>query len=168
MLHCLQKISFLLLVAWVSPVSLAAQADDAATIMGYRLGAHWDSIPKEHLLRMGKFQKLYRYDRQDEGLTLNGLQLHYVRLFFWENHLHSIEVKVVGEGGDDFKASLRALYGEGKQQDAMGFRYQWFLPSMRVLWDQNLVSKEGVATYVDERTNDSYFKFMYHQQNRER
>ena len=96
------------------------------------------------------------------------MRLGYVRLFIWDNHLHSIEIKAVAEDGENFKASLKALYGEGKKQDAMGYRYQWFLPTSRVLWDQNLATKEGVATYVDEKTNDSYFKFIYTQQNRER
>ncbi|MBK9448963.1 MAG: hypothetical protein IPN95_06035 [Bacteroidetes bacterium] len=168
MLQNSQKIWLFLLLAVVLPLTSVAQVDESTTIMGYTLGMHLDSIPKQNLLKMGKFQKLYRYDRQDENLTLNGMRLGYVRLFIWDNHLHSIEIKAVAEDGENFKASLKALYGEGKKQDAMGYRYQWFLPTSRVLWDQNLATKEGVATYVDEKTNDSYFKFIYTQQNRER
>jgi hypothetical protein len=164
----LRRFSLFLVLACAFPLLLSAQSEEENTIMGYKLGAHWDSIPKQNLLKMGRFQKLYRYDRQDEGLTLNGMKLVYVQLFIWENHLHSIEIKTEGAEGDNFKASLKALYGEGKQLDAMGFRYQWFTPTTRVLWDQNLATKEGVATYVDEKTNDSYYKFMYQLQNRER
>lgn len=168
MLQNSQKFWLFFLLALVFPLVSMAQAPEEEAIMGYQLGMHLDSIPKQNLLKMGKFQKLYRYDRQDADLSLNGMKLVYVRLFIWDNHLHSIEIKVSGEDGDTYKALLKAFHGEGKQQDAMGFRYQWFLPTSRILWDQNLATKEGVATYVDEKTNDSYFKFIYNQQNRER
>jgi hypothetical protein len=157
-----------LLFAVSLPISLMGQGDGENVIMGYQLGMHLDSIPKQNLLKMGKFQKLYRYDRNEEELTYNGMKLLYVRLFIWDNHLHSIEIKADGVDGENYKASLTALYGAGKQEDAMGYRCQWFLPTFRVLWDQNLVTKEGVATYVDEKTNDAYYKFMYIQQNRTR
>jgi hypothetical protein len=95
---------------------------------------HFDSIPKENLLKMGRFQKLWRYDRQDEGLSFNGMRLSHVRLFIWDNRLHSIEIKVTGENAVNYRAFLAALYGLGDPLDAMGSRCQWLQPAMRVLW----------------------------------
>ncbi len=140
-----------------------AQAD--TVILGYTLGMHADSIPKLDLLKMGKFQKLLRYDRQDEHLKMQGVDLQFVRLFIWDNHLHSIEIKTMEGQGEKMFAWLKSVYGEGKKQDAMGYRYTWFAPTMRVVWDQNLATKEGVAQFVDEVTNDKYYKFMYNRQN---
>lgn len=145
-----------------------AQVQADTVILGYTLGMHHDSIPKVNLLKMGKFQKLLRYDRQDEGIKLGGVDLQFVRLFIWDNHLHSIEIKTAEGQGDKMFAWLKSVYGEGKKQDAMGYRYTWFAPTMRVVWDHNLATKEGVAQFVDERTNDKYYKFMYNRENGER
>ena len=162
----LQKILFFLLCLTLMPFAVHAQDEADDVIMGYKLGMHLDSIPKQNLLKMGRFQKLYRYDRQDENLSMNGMKLEWVRLFIWDNHLHSIEVKALGSDGDNFKAFLKAKYGEGEKKDAMGYANQWFLPTMRILWDQNLATKEGVAQFVDEATHDKYYMFIYQQQNR--
>jgi hypothetical protein len=142
-----------------------APAQPGTVVLGYTLGMHHDSIPKLNLLKMGKFQKLLRYDRQDEALKLEGIDLQFIRLFIWDNQLHSIEVKTAEGQGDQMFKWLQSVYGAGKKQDAMGYRYAWFAPTMRVLWDHNLGTKEGVAQFVDEATNDKYYKYMYNRQN---
>lgn len=133
--------------------------------MGYTLGIHGDSIPMDNLLKMGKFQKLIRWDRQDEPLRLEGIDLVHVRLYFWDSHLHSIEIKTADAQGDKMFAWLKSIYGEGRKLDAMGYRYEWFLPTMRIIWDQNMAVHQGVAEFIDEVTNDKYYKFMYAKEN---
>lgn len=161
----LQKNAWLLLLSLLfTAAALPAQAPAESVVMGYTLGAHADSIDKQHLLSMGRFQKLNRWDRQDEGLQLEGVSLQWVRLFFWENHLHSVEIKATEGHGPALYEWLVKQYGTGKKLDAMGYRYQWFAPTMRVVWDQNLATKEGVAQFVDEVTNEKYFKFMYNRE----
>ncbi len=147
MLQNLQKIWLIACLTLIVTVPVHAQSEAETVIMGYQLGMHLDSIPKQNLLKMGKFQKLYRYDRQDEKLSLDGMRLVYLRLFIWDSHLHSIEIKVEGSDGDNYKAFLIAVYGEGKKRDAMGYSYQWFLPTSRVLWDQNLATKDRQFVY---------------------
>jgi hypothetical protein len=140
--------------------SLHGQTATPTTVMGYTMGVHADSISKVNLLKMGKFQKLLRYDRQDVPLKLNDIELAYVRLFIWDNHLHSVEIKTAEGQGDKMVAWLKSVYGEGKKMDAMGYRFDFYLPTMRVLWDQNLATRQGVAQFVDEATNDKYYIFM--------
>lgn len=139
---------------------LQAQTGTPTTVMGYTLGLHADSIPKVNLLKMGKFQKLLRYDRQDTPLKLEGIDLASVRLFIWDNHLHSVEIKCAEGQGDKMTAWLKSIYGEGKKMDAMGYRFDFYLPTMRVLWDQNLATKQGTAQFVDEAVTDQYYIFM--------
>jgi hypothetical protein len=62
-------------------------------------------------------------------------------------------------------AWLKSVYGEGRKLDAMGYRYEWFLPTMRIIWDQNMAVHQGVAEFIDEVTNDKYYKFMYAKEN---
>ena len=158
-------LGLLLCLLSLGTAHLPAQALKGTVIMDYTLGMHHDSIPKLNLLKMGKFQKLLRYDRQDEPLKMGDIDLFFVRLFIWDNQLHSIEIKCAEGQGDKMFAWLKTIYGEGKKLDAMGYRYQWFEPTMRVIWDQNMATKQGVAQFVDEVTNDKYYKFMYHRQN---
>lgn len=137
-----------------------AQAEPGTVVMEYTLGMHLDSVPKQNLLKMGRFQKLWRYDRVDENLVMNGIRIAHVRLFFWDNALHSVEIKTQEGDGDKMLAWLKSVYGAGRKEDAMGYRYSFFLPTMRVIWDENMALKQGVAEFIDEKTNDKYWLFM--------
>ena len=81
----MQKISvFSLLLCFFSlglVSNTLAQAEPGTVVMEYTLGMHLDSVPKLNLLKMGRFQKLWRYDRQDENLVMNGIRIaHVVKL----------------------------------------------------------------------------------------
>ena len=144
---------------------LVAQSDTGVKIKGYELGAHADSLDLHGLQKMGKFQKLIRWDVAGENIMMEGIPLQYCRLFFWDNHLHSIELKANGPFGDDLRLWIQSVFGEGKKMDNMGYRYEWLLPTIRILWDQNLVTKDGMATFTAEVVHRSYYKFMYNRAN---
>jgi hypothetical protein len=140
---------------------MQAQDDFGTVIMGYQLGAHHDSLDMHGLLKMGKFQQLLRYDLQGEKLNMDGIDLQHVRLFFWDSHLHSVEVKTAEGQAEKMLVWIKAMYGEGKKSDAMGYQYKWLEPLMRVIYEQNLLTKVANVNFVDEATNNKYFKFMY-------
>ncbi len=146
-------------------LKMHAQTETGVTVNGYHLGAHADSLDFHGLQRMGKFQKLIRWDVTGESIMMDGVPLKFCRLFFWENKLHSIELKASGPSGDELRLWIESVFGAGEKTDNMGYRYQWMLPTIRILWDQNLATKDGMATFTAEAVHRSYYKFMYNRAN---
>lgn len=135
-----------------------AQDDDMRGILGYTLGTDLDSI--KTLLGDGKSQNLARYKPIQDSLSFDGILTHRVRVFFFNRKLHSIDVKVLGKEGDKALIWLKAMYGEGTKRDAMGFSYIWELHDMVVMWEQNLVTHDGLMTLRDNRVHRKYYNFM--------
>jgi hypothetical protein len=135
-----------------------AQDDEGRGILGYTLGTHLDSI--KTLLGDGKSQNLARYKPIKDSLSFDGILTQKVRLFFFNREMHSIDVKLLGKEGDKALIWLKAMYGEGKKRDAMGFSYVWELSDMVVMWEQNLVTHDGLMTLRDNRVHRKYYNFM--------
>lgn len=144
---------------------MLAQLETGVKINGFELGAHTDSLDFHALQKMGKFQKLLRYDLAGDNIAMDGIPLKYFKLFIWDNHLHSIDIKAMGADGDALHLWIQSVFGEGKKLDNMGYRYEWVLPEIRILWDQNLVTKDGMASFIANKVHRSYYKYMYNREN---
>lgn len=138
--------------------TFSAQAQDNS-FRGFTLGTHVDSIPD--IMKRGKTQKLSRYEPKDGPGEFQGDPLKSLRLFFHRKRLHSIEIKIVGEHANKVLAWMEAMYGEGKKDDAMGYKFIWEGSDYRIFWEQNLVTKDAMMTYLDDRLHDKYLKYMY-------
>ena len=158
--------SFLLfgLLLWAisfSGVVSAQGLDEDNGFMGLELGSERDSLLTTMVQKRGKFQKLMRWDLKEEHLNFDGIDLQFVRLFYWDNQLHSIEVKAMGEMGNLLRTWIMAMYGEGEKKDAMGFSYQWYGDKVLLLFDQNLVTKDLKLTFRSRDVHKQYYKFRY-------
>ena len=144
------------------------QATDAMlSYRGFELGSHYDSLSIDQhksLQKRGKFQKLIRFDVMAEHLHQDGIALRFVRLFYWHNHLHSIDVKSGNGQGNELREWIEKKFGEGIQEDAMGYKFLWEFPGYRVFLEQNLVTKDATITFLHDETHNSYYKFMYEKQ----
>ncbi len=156
-----------LVLALFSGVSIGLQAQSSDAMLsfkGFELGVQHDSLTIEQhksLLKRGKYQKLIRYDLLEDYLTLEGMQLRFVKLFFWQGYLHSIDVKSASGSGDALVAWVKNIHGEGVQEDAMGYKFLWEYPGYRVFLEQNLVTKDVTITFLNDEVHNSYYKFMY-------
>lgn len=159
-------LNFLFLAAFAfGSQTIRAQSTDAMlSFKGFELGTIHDSLSIEQnktLLKRGKFQKLMRYDLLKDFLRLEGMQLRYVRLFYWQSYLHSIDVKSENGSGNDLREWIEKKYGEGVQEDAMGYKFIWEFPGYRIFLEQNLVTKDASITFLHDEVHNSYYKFMY-------
>lgn len=129
-------------------------------ILGFQLGAHRDSVPI-HLEKRGKVQKLNKYEPYADSLDYNGIPLHSVYCYYWDAHLHSIEIKTKGENTTTMLALLEALYGEGKEQANFSSQLYWQGEKCRLFFEQNLVTKDGLWTWVSDKVHKEYELAMY-------
>lgn len=156
-----------LLLALFSQVTNQVQAQNSDAMLsfkGFELGVQYDSLTIEQhktLQKRGKYQKLIRYDLLDEHLRLQGMELRFVRLFFWQGYLHSIDVKSANGQGDALREWVENIHGEGIKEDAMGYKFLWEYPGYRVFLEQNLVTKDVTITFLQDEVHNSYYKFMY-------
>lgn len=127
-------------------------------ILGYRLGTDLDSI--KTLIGDGKTQNLARYKPLQDSLEIDGILTSRVRVFFFNRKLHSIDIKALGKEGDKLLVWLKVMYGEGTKRDAMGFSYVWTQDGMTIMWEQNLVTHDGLLTLRDDKVHKSYYNFM--------
>ena len=160
--HFLTSLFLLLFIA-----SSASAQDKMYEFKGFMLGTHHDSLTIEQnktLLKRGKYQKLIRYDVMEKPLTHAGVPLRFVKLFYWQGYLHSIDVKSAERQGNALREWVEKRFGEGTQEDAMGYKFTWEYPGYRVFMEQNLVSKDVTITFLHDETHNSYYKFMYERQ----
>ncbi len=147
------------------PIGLQAQINDAMlSFKGFELGTHFDSLTLEQhnsLLKRGKYQKLIRYDLLEDHLKLKEMKLRFVRLYFWQGYLHSVDVKSASGSGDDLRDWVKNTHGEGFQEDAMGYKYLWEYSDCRIFLEQNLVTKDVTITFLNDDVHNKYYKFMY-------
>ncbi|MEM7036748.1 MAG: hypothetical protein AAF570_07205 [Bacteroidota bacterium] len=151
----------LLLLLALAPGHANAQsalAEDNG-FMGYMLGQPSDSM--DGIVRRGKSQRLIWFAPEEKNLTFEGMPLKSVRLYFWKGKLHSIEIKTSGTNSDRFKEWLENRYGKGAKEDAMGFRFSWEAPRIRVLFEQNIISHDALTTYIDDEVHEAYYRFMH-------
>lgn len=152
---------FLLLVLLGGPAASAQGLDEDNGFMGIELASERDSLITTMVQARGKYQKLMRYDLLPEHLEFDGIPLHQVRLFYWDNQLHSIEVRAQGANGNTLRTWIMAMYGEGDKKDAMGFAYQWDDNKVQLFFDQNLVTKDLKLTFRHREVHKAYYKFRY-------
>jgi|GEM_PF-2996584 len=149
-------------------VTLQAQeVSSGMTFKGFTLADQFDSLSIDQhkmLRKRGQYQKLTRYDLLDDHLENAGIPLKFVRIFFWKGYIHSIEVRATGLQGTPFREWMESMYGEGEQEDAMGYKFVWEYPAYRILMEQNLVTKDVTMTLLHEEVHNSYYKFMYERQ----
>lgn len=140
------------------PVGAQGLIDFDNGILGFKLGAGADEM--RGILKDGKQERLARYRPVDDSLRHEGILTRKVKLFFWEGKLHSIELKLEAAEADKMLLWLKDSYGDGKKEDAMGFRFTWEGSRVRVFWDQNLVTREASLTFMDDQIHAKYYKFM--------
>lgn len=157
-----EKIIALLALVGLFLPSLQAQGlDEENGFMGYQLGVHMDSVNRTQLQRRGKVQKLVRWDVLKEHISIDGLDLNYVRLFFWKEKIHSIDVKSAPGSGNQLREWVFAKYGKGFQEDAMGYKFSWEGEHLRLFMEQNLVTKDVKLSFLCDEVHNKYYKFMY-------
>lgn len=145
----------------------AQQLDMDHGFMGFELGQEKDSLMTTMVQKRGYYQKLLRYDLLEEHRVLNDImleapiELRQVRFFFYDSHLHSIEIKALGNQGQALREWILSRYGEGTQDDAMGFRFTWREKRTFMRFEQNLVTKDVLITMRDHKTHNAYYRFMY-------
>lgn len=154
----LQIYSLLLFLLALGCGAVQAQSYEEHGILGYRLGSDLDSI--KTLLGDGKTQNLARYKPIKDSLEIDGILTQRVRLFFFNRKLHSIDIKALGKEGDRLLVWLKIFYGEGTKRDAMGFSYVWNHDGMTIMWEQNLVTHDGLLTMRDDKVHRLYYNFM--------
>lgn len=147
-----------LAIPFLNPLS-AQSLDQDNGILGYRLGYPPDSMLD--IRRDGKSQRLMRYRPVEFEQSLGEIPLKSVRLFFWEDKLHSIEVKTSGTNSDALRDWLANRYGEGSKEDAMGFRFSWEGAQIRVFFEQNIISHDALTTFVDDEVHERYYRYMH-------
>mgnify|MGYP001795007001 FL=1 len=158
----------LLLVVGMGHRTLSAQQlDNDHGFMGIQLGAEKDSLLTTMVQKRGVFQRLNRFDLLPEYLQFNDIlleapiDLRYVRVFFWDGHIHSIEVKALAGQGDKLRQYIMDRYGEGQKEDAMGYKFTWEEPKTLLIMEQNLVTKDVHLMFRDHRTHVYYYRHMY-------
>ena len=129
-------------------------------ILGLRLGYPPDSM--DGIRRSGKSQRMIRWVPEADLVELDGIPLKSVKLYFWEDKLHSIEIKTSTTDSDRFRTWLETRYGGGDKEDAMGFRFSWEGARIRILFEQNIISHDAITTFVDDEVHDSYYRYMHH------
>jgi len=145
----------------------AQQLDLDHGFMGIELGQEKDSLLTTMVQKRGVFQKLTRYDLLPEHRLLQDIflespiELRQVRFFFWDSHLHSIEIKALGGQGEALRQWIMERYGEGDQKDAMGYTFVWREKKTYMRLEQNLVTKDVLVMMRDHKTHNSYYRFMY-------
>ena len=161
----MQKMIFLLGVLWGVGLPAVLAQDPIFTpsieYKGFGLGMPKDSIDFKRLERRGKYQQLMRYDLVEKELEEFGIQLKSVRLFFFGSRLHSIEARALNDQGRLLRTWTEAMYGEGRKEDALGYRYAWDGKYYKIWMEQNLVTKDVKLEIRDERVHRKYYKFMY-------
>lgn len=149
-------------------LSLKAQVvSSGMTFKGFSLADQFDSLSVEQhkmLRKRGVYQKLTRYDLNDDHLENAGIPLKFVRVFFWKGYIHSMEIRASGLQGTPFREWIESMYGEGEQEDAMGYKFVWEYPAYRLLVEQNMLSKDVNMVLLHEEVHNSYYKFMYERQ----
>ncbi len=157
----------LLLVVGLGSAGWAQQLDRDHGFLGFELGQEKDSLLTTMVQKRGYFQKLLRYDLLPEHRVLTDImleapiELRSVRFFFYDSHLHSIEVKALGQNGEALRNWILDRYGEGEKNDAMGFKFTWREKKTFLRLEQNLVTKDVLVTFRDHKTHNHYYRFMY-------
>lgn len=149
-----------LLIAFQQPAA-AQSLDEDNGFMDIQLASERDSLITIMAQRRGKYQKLMRYDLLPEFSTFEDMEFKQVRLFYWDNQLHSIEVKAMGDNGNALRKWIMNRYGEGEKKDAMGYSYQWDGDKVLLLFEQNLVTKDVLLTFRHRDVHKQYYKFRY-------
>jgi hypothetical protein len=126
--------------------------------MGATLGDSLHKIPD--LKRVGNFEKKTRYRQNPPGMTLEGVTLEWVDYLFYEDRLHSIYMRSLGE--ESSKVLLKILeqfFGEGKQ---IGFapRFEWKTQNVKLVYDRNLLTGNADVRFISLPI-DNLFRQVY-------
>ncbi|MCS7296891.1 MAG: hypothetical protein RMK19_06865 [Bacteroidia bacterium] len=126
--------SFLTLFLWAqSPI------DSLYGLIGYQLemprSAFSGLIPK------GSFQRKVWF-RSPTDTLWEGIPLAEVKYAFYNDKLHTIQIKVKGaDASAAMLVLLQTLFGQGKQE-GYAPRYRWIGERATLLYDQNILTKD--------------------------
>lgn len=153
-------LALLLLLSGLSLQAQNAQLDEDNGVLGFHLGAHRDSVPM-HLDMAGKYQHLNRFHPHADSLDYNGIPVSNVTLYYWDNHLHSIDLKTKGEGTSQMLSLIEALYGEGTDVANFDAQKYWQGEKATLVLDQNIVTKDATWSWMCEDVQKKYELALY-------
>ncbi len=130
--------------------------DNARGILGYLLEATPDSMPGK-LKGLGKTRKLSKYRPEPDSVYFDGVFIHSLRLFFFQNQLHSIVLKTLNDAETDKVMKLIVKrFGPGKPEDQFEGILSWQGKRVYLRFEKNYVSSEGVFSFYSYKINRLY------------
>jgi len=157
----IRLLSFLVICCLFSP-SLSAQEmdplDEDFGFMYWKLGAHIDSV--KNVTKDGRTQKLHRYKPTSGKVSFEEIPLKSVYIYFWRGRVHSIEVKTRAAETKPFLDKMKERYGEGEALDNLGGKIVWEGVLTRLIFEQNLISRDAVFTFLCEEVHEKYYNTM--------
>lgn len=157
----IRLLSFLLLSLFLSPLAQAQSVDPLDEDFGFmywKLGVHIDSV--KNVTKDGRTQKLHRYKPTSGKITFEDIPLRSVYIYFWRGHVHSIEVKTRASETKAFLQKMKERYGEGVPLDNFGGKVVWEATLARLIFEQNLISRDAVFTFLCEEVHEKYYNTM--------
>lgn len=138
--------------------------DEDKGFLDFDLGADMDHTPP--LLQNGKQQKMDLYRPVNDTLRFQGVELKTIRLRFFQNHMHSIVVRVEGEARSGHLLSyFEKRYGEPKKTDNYDNSLHWRTEKVALLYDRNLMTGDVEFQFIDVETHKIYELWMYNRVN---
>lgn len=93
--------------------------------------------------------KLYSHNGP---LTIDGVELEYLRITFTKNKLSDISIQSKNSTGTQLLKNLKDSYGEPSRMSKSKKSYEWFNEKLQLLYETNMAGNDATVSFSSKKT----------------